>query len=123
MNVPFQELEAVGEAVGVDVNYDNAFPFLHIAQKAGFFKMWPKPNARRKSTPTQKPEIAPGGTLGKWTDLDMVMTKRGPKYTPHKNWEEVARKNLKTNIEISQTVVQKLLQELKERGIEAPSDL
>ena len=123
MNVPLKALEQIGEHVGVEVTDSNAFEFLHIAQKAGFYPMYPKPNARRKSIPSQKPEITPGGTLGKWVDLDMVMTKRGPKYTPHKNWEEVSRKNLKTNIDMKQTMIQRLLQELKERGIEAPSDL
>lgn len=123
MNVPLKALEQIGEHVGVEVTDRNAFEFLHIAQKAGFYPMYPKPNARRKSVPAQKPEIMPGGTVGEWIDLDMVMTKRGPKYTPHKNWEEVARKNLKTNIDMKQTMIQRLLQELKERGIEAPSDL
>ena len=123
MNVPLKALEQIGEQVGVEVTDRNAFEFLHMTQKAGFYKMYPKPNARRKSVPAQKPEVIPGGTVGKWIDLDMVMTKRGPKYTPHKNWEEVSRKNLKTNIDMSQTIIQRLLQELKERGIEAPSDL
>jgi len=123
MNIPLKALEQIGEQVGVEVTDTNAFEFLHLTQKAGFYKDYPKPNARRKATPAQKPEIAPGGAVGKWIDLDMVMTKRGPKYTPHKNWEEVARKNLKTSIDINQTVVQRLLQELKERGIEPPLDL
>ena len=123
MNIPLKALEQIGEHVGYEVTNSNAFEFLHIAQKAGFYPMYPKPNARRKSVPAQKPEITPGGTVGKWIDLDMVMTKRGPKYTPHRNWEEVSRKNLKTNIDMKQTMVQGLLQELKERGIEAPSDL
>lgn len=123
MNVPLKELEQIGEHVGFEVTDSNAFEFLHITQKAGFYRMYPKPNARRKAVPAQKPEIKPGGTVGKWIDLDMVMTKRGPKYTPHKNWEEVSRKNLRTNIQMYQTKIESLLQQLKDRGIYVPSDL
>lgn len=122
MNVPLKALEELGERVGVEVTDLNAFEFLHISQKAGFYQMYPKPNARRKSVPAQKPEVAPGGTLGRWEDLDMVMTKRGPKYTRHKPMQKTIRQSLKNSIELTNNKILALMQELKNRGIEVPMD-
>ena len=122
MNVPMSELESLGRDVNVEVSDLNAFEFLHMAQKAGFYKMYPKPNARRKSVPAQKPDVAPGGTLGEWVDMDMVMTKRGPKYTP-RHPEKHYRQRLRSNIEDMNLKIAVLEKLLRDRGIDPDSEL
>ena len=122
MNVPMSELESIGREVNVEVTDLNAFEFLHMTQKAGFFKMYPKPNARRKSVPTQKPEIAPGGTIGEWVEMDMVMTKRGPKYTP-RHPERHYRTHLKEGIGNMAQKIAMLQKVLKDRGIDPDAEL
>lgn len=122
MNVAMSELESIGREVNVEVNDLNAFEFLHMTQKAGFFKMYPKPNARRKSVPAQKPDVAPGGTLGEWVDMDMVMTKRGPKYTPRRP-EKHYRQRLRSNIEDMNHKIAMLEKLLRDRGIDPDLEL
>ena len=122
MNVAMSELESLGREVNVEVSDLNAFEFLHIAQKAGFYKMYPKPNARRKSVPAQKPDVAPGGTLGEWEEMDVVMTKRGPKYTPRRP-EKHYRQRVQSSIEDMNLKIAVLEKLLRDRGIDPDSEL